>query len=544
MAPRGDLRPTLRARSRALLGVPLALLLGLSAVLVAPPATAAITVLCEGYKGCREDGMGNGGYARHRDTMYWRMYSGHNCTNYAAYRMVRSGLPNTRPWEGGGNAEYWGYAMAKITDSVPRVGSVAWWPANVGPAGSSGHVAYVEEVVSADTIIVSQDSWGGDFSWARITRSGSSWPTGFIHFNDVPMVNRTAPAVQGTAKVGATVTADGGTWRPADPELRFQWRRNGRRIDGATAQTYTVTQADKDTRLSVSVTASKLGYPSESERSASVLVLPGELAATEAPSVAGTPVVEGTLTAGTPGWNVEPDSQQLQWLADGVPVQGATGPTFVPQPRHVGQRIRVLVTATRDGYEPATTRSPATAPVASGTLAQDRAPSVDGSPRLGHALVLDPGAVSREAEPAVTWLRDGQPVPGATGTSYPLTAADLGARLAARVEWTRDGYTPLHTHTTPTRRVKSPAALDVRVRSPRQGRLRLVATVSAPEVAPLTGTVVFRSGRRHVVVLELADGRAVARMRDLPSGSRTVRVRYRGSAVTTRDREEMRVSVR
>ena len=102
--------------------------------------------------------------------MFWRMYAGHNCTNYAAYRMVRSGMPNVRPWSGPGNAEYWGTSVPNLTDSVPRVGAIAWWRANAGPAGSSGHVAYIQRVVSANEIVVSQDSWGGDFSWASITR--------------------------------------------------------------------------------------------------------------------------------------------------------------------------------------------------------------------------------------------------------------------------------------------------------------------------------------------------------------------------------------
>ena len=68
--------------------------------------------LCYGYQNCRAAGMGNAGYAQANSRMYWRMYSGHNCTNYAAYRMVKSGLANARPWTGGGNATRWGTAMA------------------------------------------------------------------------------------------------------------------------------------------------------------------------------------------------------------------------------------------------------------------------------------------------------------------------------------------------------------------------------------------------------------------------------------------------
>ena len=39
-----------------------------------------------------------------------------------------------------------------------------------------------------------------------------------------------------------------------------------------------------------------------------------------------------------------------QWTADGVPVAGATTPTFTPGPDEVGKAIAVTVTATRAGY--------------------------------------------------------------------------------------------------------------------------------------------------------------------------------------------------
>ena len=150
---------------RALCGLlALSVVACLGPVLTASPAAASVTILCKGYDGCKAQGMGHGGYKAASSSMYWRMYAGHNCTNYVAYRMVKSGLPNMRPWTGSGNAMYWGVSMPRITDAVPSVGAVAWWEANVkGASGSAGHVAYVERVVSADEIIVSQDIWGGDF---------------------------------------------------------------------------------------------------------------------------------------------------------------------------------------------------------------------------------------------------------------------------------------------------------------------------------------------------------------------------------------------
>src|SRR3954467_7003323 len=145
------------ARLRFPLAVAALLLTGAVPVLSAAPAAATVTRLCYGYSTCARAGYSTAGYDRNNGTMYWRMYAGHNCTNYAAYRMVKSGLPNVRPWSGGGNAMYWGTSMPRITDGTPRIGAVAWWKANAGPAGSVGHVAYVEKVVSADQIVVSQD---------------------------------------------------------------------------------------------------------------------------------------------------------------------------------------------------------------------------------------------------------------------------------------------------------------------------------------------------------------------------------------------------
>ncbi len=158
----------------------------LAALVAATPAQARITTLCTGYAGCAQAGYTDHGYGAASSTMYWQQYGGHNCTNYVAYRMITTnGMSTTKPWNGRGNAYTWGHYNAAITDGVPAVGSVAWWDSNAGLGGSSGHVSYVERVVSADEIWVSDDSASGDFHWRKITRDGSGWPSGFIHFKDM-----------------------------------------------------------------------------------------------------------------------------------------------------------------------------------------------------------------------------------------------------------------------------------------------------------------------------------------------------------------------
>lgn len=69
------------------------------------------------------------------------------------------------------------------------------------------------------------------------------------------------PTISGDARVGKKLTANPGTWEPADVEVAYQWLRDGQPIEGATARTYTVTKADVGTTLSVRVTATASGNP-------------------------------------------------------------------------------------------------------------------------------------------------------------------------------------------------------------------------------------------------------------------------------------------
>jgi surface antigen len=491
--------------------------------------------LCMGYQACRDAGMGNGGYASNNKTMYWRMYSGHNCTNYAAYRMVKSGLPNERPWSGGGNATYWGTSMPRITDGTPRVGAVAWWKANTGPAGSSGHVAYVERVVSADEIVISQDSWNGDFSWAVVTRSSGNWPSGFVHFNDKPLVNTEAPVVAGTAKVGAVLTSTRGAWRPTSATVAYQWYADGRPLKDAVGATLKLTRARLDQLITVRTTASQLGYPTTSATSVPTApVQPGQLRNLTAPAISGEAKVDSALTLSPGTWTPEP-ALAFQWFADGQPIPGATGTTLALGPDLVGRVITAQVSATREGYAAVTAAAAPTAPVAPGTFTVATAPSLRGVARLGETLTVDPGTFAPsdpEVQVAVQWVRDGQPVLGATGTTYQISNLDLGARLAARVTLTRAGYTTTTVQTPRSARVKTDPRVRVGVDRGAH-RVRVTVTVTAPGVSEVTGPVVVRlAGVSRQVTLR--HGTVTVTLKDLPRGTRTMTVRYAGSDVVNR----------
>jgi len=496
--------------------------------LMPPPASATVSRLCYGYTTCSQLGMSTAGYPQHNRTMYWRMYAGHNCTNYAAYRMVQRGMPNVRPWDGGGNATYWGAYMSRITDQTPKVGSIAWWRAGVYPAGSAGHVAYVERVVSPTEIIVSQDSWGGDFSWARITKTGSSsgWPSGFIHFNDVRMVNKARPTISGQAKVGSTLTATPGTWKPGAARTSYQWRAAGEDIPGADGSALLLTKAMLDKRIHVRVTASKAGFPSRtvgSERTEPVL--PGVLRATTTPEVTGKPRVDSTLTAEPGTWSPAPDSVRYRWFADGEPVPGAagTGLSLSVGADLVGKALALRVTARRAGYERVAITTDRTARVAPGVLDATGTPALTGTLRPGKTLRVSLPDVSPHATRSVQWMRNGRPIAGETEREYRLTTEDLGHRVRARVEWLRDGYTPLVLRSAKPAPVRTVPTLEVRLERGER-RLRVHVTASAEGVDAVPAVVLVRARGSVLAEKALRQGTTSLRLTDLKPGTRRYRV--------------------
>lgn len=508
----------------------LALLAGLLVLPAAPPAVADSTYLCTGYQACNKAGYSHAGYKSAGGTMYWRMYAGHNCTNYAAYRMVKGGMANSRPWSGEGNASHWGVAMKSITDQTPMVGAIAWWKANVPGAGSSGHVAYVEQVVSNTEIVVSEDSWGGDFHWRRITKGGKGWPSGFIHFNDAVLTPATPPSIPGTPKVGVALSAAQGSWKPSG-SFKYQWSAGGTPIAGATARTYTPSAAVVRKKLTVTVTATKKGYrPGQAVASAATTVAPGTMAATAAPVVSGTPLVDETLTA-TPGaWSPAPASQSVQWYADGVAIPGATGWSLTLGQGQIDKQVVARVSVGAPGYTTATADSAATSPVLAGTITETTPYALTGRAGYGDVLTVRPGAVEpADSSVTYTWLRDGKPVAGQSGPSYRLKGDDVGHKIAVRLDFARRSYRSLSRTLPVESRVTAKPKVTVKATG-RPGRVVVKVRVWAPGAPKPGGQAMLQVGTTKQTV-RIVKGVAQVVVTGQRPGKRAVRVHWAGTPV-------------
>ena len=530
-APTSALRDVVRRATRTA-----SLLTGLLAlVLLVVPTTAgrislaSSTYLCTGYQGCAAAGYGDAGYRQASSTMYWRMYAGHNCTNYVAYRLIQSGMPDVRPWEGSGNASNWGVAMASITDQVPTVGSIAWYKPHVTPAGSAGHVAYVEQVVSDTEIIVSEDYWGGDFYWRRITKTGGGWPSGFIHFNDRVVQPTSPPTIAGSPMVGAPLEVAAGAWTPAPTSITYRWLADGAEIPGATGASYVPTPDVKGKALTAEVTAQLSGYTPGAAELATAPVAPGNFQKTQLPTIQGAPEVGSTLSLTPTAWAPQPAKAKTQWYADGAALPGATGATLTLTRDQIGKKISARVTASSKGYKKSRATAPETAPVLAKPVTLTRASRVRGAAQVGSRLVVRPGSAKpSDASATYRWLRDGRPIAKATRPTYTVRRGDLGHGLSVEVTWDRRNFRA----TTETVAVPPVTTVpEVRVRpEAKRGRVAVDIRVKALGAPKPAGAVTVSVGRRTVEG-QLVDGRVRLVVRDVRPGMRPLVVSYAGTDV-------------
>jgi len=385
----------------------------------------------------------------------WRFYN-RECTSFVAWRLNSENLVAFDDfWRGAhwGNASNWRAAARSLSipvDDNPTRGAVAWWAA--GSAGSSrGHVAWVQ-TVGGGAITIEEYNYlhAGKYDTRTISSSSSLWPSGFIHIKDTQVRNTSSPTVTGTPQVGVPLVTSKGTWSAKGLTFSFQWLANGVPIKGATARSFTPTATQLGDVIRAKVTASKAGAHAGTAQSAPTdSVAKGVFVSTTPPAVSGTAQV-GVPLSGTDPTIKPATSLQYQWLADGVPVAGATAPTFTPTADQLDSVLKLKVVARAAGYRVLRIRSAPTNAVNPGAFEVRTPPSIAGVPQVDQPLTASAGVWKPAGRVALQWLADGVPIAGATGSAYTPTPDVLRKQISLQVKVRQRGYADAVASSAPT----------------------------------------------------------------------------------------------
>ena len=175
-------------------------------------------------------------------------------------------------------------------------------------------------------------------------------------------VNIDPPTISGTPRVGEALTANNGTWENAPTSFRYRWLRcnqlgNSCVLIAADGKTYRLGQVDVGTTMRVRVTAVNAdgATPVRSEQTEVIASNAAPLDNTARPTITGTARVGNELTGTEGTWTGNPTSFSFQWQRCNIDavtcldVTGATGRTYGVRLADLGFRLRVHVTARKDG---------------------------------------------------------------------------------------------------------------------------------------------------------------------------------------------------
>jgi Carboxypeptidase regulatory-like domain len=263
------------------------------------------------------------------------------------------------------------------------------------------------------------------------------------------------PQITGVAKVGVKLTATVTGWDPTDAQLSYAWAANGVAIAGATANTFTPTQAQLGKAISVTVTGTKPGYEQASATSDQTAAVMTDRIIGSTPRLSGTAKVGYRLTATAGTWTPTGVALSYQWYASGAAVSGATGPSFLLTPAQLGKAMSVTITGTASGYSSVSMPSARTAAVAAGSLSA-KIPVISGKAKVGKTVKAVPGTWGpAPVTLRYQWYANGTKISKATKSSYKIAKKYKGKKITVAVTGVKSGYTTVTKKSKATSKVKA-----------------------------------------------------------------------------------------
>ena len=260
------------------------------------------------------------------------------------------------------------------------------------------------------------------------------------------------PTISGTKTVGAELTAVTGPWS-SGTTFAYSWLRDGKKIANATASTYQLAPADAGKTIQVSVKGTKAGFSAVTKTSAKTTKIAKANLVAGTVDVTGDRTVGQTLTATPVNWGPVTPSFSYQWYANGKAISKATKSALAIPATLTDAVLSLRVTGSATGYNPAVAWWTPSGFVERAYIDLDDY-YVDGVTAVGKTL-----SVKRTMEEPQTtgltlryqWLRNGEPIGGATASTYKPTSADAGFYVSARVYAARGGYYPTYINSYSTR---------------------------------------------------------------------------------------------
>ncbi|WP_170207807.1 beta strand repeat-containing protein [Rarobacter incanus] len=255
-------------------------------------------------------------------------------------------------------------------------------------------------------------------------------------FGDAPYTGDLSIVGDGTAGAELSVSSSiAGTLTGS--QVTGQWLRDGVEIPGATAATWTPTNADAGATITYRAFVAAPQHVTATVDAQNSVAVVGNISVGEL-TVSGSAVVDGVLQANLAG--VDPADADVTYAWKRGETTVSTEADYSPVAQDVANSLTVTATVTAAHFHTRTVTK-SVGPVILADFLAAPTVAIVGTVQVGDVLE----ASVTDAVPAATglsyqWLADGKEIAAADGATLQLKAAQKGAAVSVRITATRLGY--------------------------------------------------------------------------------------------------------
>ena len=246
------------------------------------------------------------------------------------------------------------------------------------------------------------------------------------------------PSIAGIPAFGQSLKGSNGSWASGTKFCVF-WIADGVVVPKATSSTYKLQGSEVGKNVQFVV----VGIDKNSKRTVKIseplLVTKANFTNAKAPVVKSPAKVGVKLTSSLSSWGTG-TSYSYQWFRNSEEILGATTSSYIPTAIDVDANLTLRACGSKQNFESRCIDSVAQI-VSLGVISKVGQVSIGGtSTNVGATLIGNTTQWMPATELTWQWLRNGEDVAGATGSTFTITRDDRGKTISLRVTGHAEGY--------------------------------------------------------------------------------------------------------